>query len=280
MDVATLPRAGPPALPTPPYPAPTDLLDGRGDGGRGDRARPLFCRLAGLAPGTVQHRELRDQLVEMHLPLARYFARRYTGRSEPFDDLVQAASVGLVKAVDRFDPWRGMAFSTFAAPTILGEIRRHFRDHTWAVHVQRTLQELSGQVSRAAREMSQELGRSPTVPEVAARTGLSEERITESLACSAAYATVSFETPAGEDHTLGDRLGGDDPALDHVELHESLGRALAVLPYREQQILQLRYYGNLTQAQIAARLGISQMHVSRLLGRILSRLRQELVPDD
>ena len=246
---------------------------------RRERARQLFGVLAALPAGCPEHHRTREHLVEMHLPLVRFFARRYAGRGEPFDDLLQAGALGLVKAVDRFDPDRGLEFSTYAAPTILGEIRRHFRDRTWAVHVHRGLQELTGHVTRAATELSQELGRAPSVAELATRVGQPQERILEALDCAAAYTADSLEAPNGEDRTLGDTLGADDPAFIDVELHESLAPALSKLPDRERRILQLRFYGNMTQSQIAAQLGISQMHVSRLLARTLSRLRNELLTD-
>jgi len=240
-------------------------------------AQQLFQQMVALPADAPRRRALRDRLVEMHIPLAIYFARRYAGRSEPFDDLVQAAAVGLVKAVDRFDPYRGAAFSTFAAPTILGEIRRHFRDRTWAVHVHRSLQVRTGEVNSCVRDLSQELGRSPTVAEVAARAHLSQEQVLDSLTCSAAYRATSLATPIGDHGTLGDRLGSEDPAYEQVDTHETLGAAVARLPARERRILQLRFFGNMTQVQIAERLGISQMHVSRLLSRTLRQLREELV---
>ena len=152
--------------------------------------------------------------------MVRYFARRYAGRGEPMDDLLQAGSVGLVKAVDRFDPGRGLEFSTYAAPTILGEIRRHFRDRTWAVHVHRGLQELTVEVSRYATELTQELNRAPSVKELSARSGRTEEEVLEALDCAAAYSAESLETPAGEGRTIGDGLGGEDRALGEVELRE------------------------------------------------------------
>ena len=240
-------------------------------------ARARFVRLAELPEASPLRDRLREQLVEQHLPLVRYFARRYAGRGEPMDDLLQAGSVGLVKAVDRFDPGRGLEFSTYAAPTILGEIRRHFRDRTWAVHVHRSLQELTAEVARCAGELTAELGRAPSVAELSARSGRSEEEVLEALDCAAAYTADSLEAPAGEDRTLGDSIGGEDQALVDVELHESLGPALATLPERERRILQLRFYGNQTQSQIAAQLGISQMHVSRLLARTLRQLREQLL---
>jgi RNA polymerase sigma-B factor len=241
------------------------------------RARAQFSRLAELTPGSAEHDRVRAQLVEQHLPLVRYFARRYANRGEPLDDLLQAGSLGLVKAVDRFDPARGLEFSTYAAPTILGEIRRHFRDRTWAVHVHRGLQELTAEITRSVAELTHELNRAPSVAELATRSGRSEEQVLEALDCAAAYTAESLEAPHGEDRTLGDSIGGEDQALVDVELHESLGPALATLPDRERRILQLRFYGNLTQSQIAAQLGISQMHVSRLLARTLAKLRDQLL---
>jgi RNA polymerase sigma-B factor len=242
-----------------------------------ETVREMFARLAELPESCPERARLRHTLVEQHLPLVRFFARRYAGRGEPIDDLQQAGSIGLVKAVDRFDPGRGLEFSTYAAPTILGEIRRHFRDRTWAVHVHRGLQELTAEITRYAGELTQELNRAPSVPELAARSGRTEEEVLDALDCAAAYTADSLETPAGEDRTLGDSIGGEDPALAGVELHESLGPALATLADRERRILQLRFFGNQTQSQIAAQLGISQMHVSRLLARTLTQLREQLV---
>lgn len=241
------------------------------------RARELFARLAELPDGSAERWRVRDQLVEQHLPLVRYFARRYAGRGEPLDDLVQAGSVGLVKAVDRFEPERGLEFSTYASPTILGEIRRHFRDRTWSIHVHRGLQELVAVVTRHAADLTQELGRAPSVAELATRSGQSQEQVLEALECAAAYSAESLDAPRGGERTLADTLGGEDQALVDVELHESLGPALATLPERQLRILQLRFYGNQTQSQIAAQLGISQMHVSRLLARTLAQLRTQLL---
>jgi RNA polymerase sigma-B factor len=259
----------------------TDLRAvGSGAVARREHADALFLRLAELVPGSREHRAIRERLVEMHLPLVVYFARRYAGRGEPLDDLVQAGALGLVKAVDRFDTDRGVAFSTFAGPTILGEIRRHFRDRTWAVHVNRSLQVRTGTVDRYVRDLTQELGRSPTVAELSARSQLPEEEIVESLQCATSYRAASLQAPTTGDRTLGDLLGAEDSAYDDVELHESLGGLLAKLPERERRLLQLRFYGNMSQVQIADRLGISQMHVSRLLNRILGQLRQELEAGD
>ncbi|MEN3358270.1 MAG: polymerase sigma-B factor [Mycobacteriales bacterium] len=253
------------------------------DGTDRSRARGLFQELADLraagSPCPIREQRLRDELVRMHLPLVRFHARRYANRGEPLDDLIQAGSVGLVKAMDRFDPGRGLEFSTYASPTILGEIRRHFRDRTWAVHVNRGLQELVSLVTRARAELTAALGRSPTVAETASHIERSEEDVLTALDCAAAYHTQSFEVGVGDDRTLGDTLGTRDQALDDVDLHESLRPLVARLPTREQRILQLRFYGNRTQSQIAAELGISQMHVSRLLARTLARLRVQLLAD-
>jgi RNA polymerase sigma-B factor len=220
---------------------------------------------------------LREDLIRMHLPLVRFLARRYANRGEPMDDLVQAGSLGLVKAVDGFDVTRGLEFSTYASPTILGEIRRHFRDRTWAVHVSRGLQELVATVTRARADLTARLGRAPTVAETAARVGRSEEDVLTALDCSAAYTARSFEAIVGDELTLGDTLGSRDTGIEDVELHESLRPLVARLPARQQRMLQLRFYGNLTQSQIAAELGISQMHVSRLLARTFAQLRRQLL---
>jgi RNA polymerase sigma-B factor len=230
--------------------------------------------------GQPPDERMREELIRMHLPLVRFLARRYVNRGEPLDDLVQAGAVGLVKAVDRFDASRGLEFSTYASPTITGEIRRHFRDRTWAVHVNRGLQELVSQVTRARSELTTELGRAPTVAETATRIGRSEEDVLAALDCASAYNTQSFETKVGDDVTLGDTLGATDPRIDDVEIHESLRPLLAELPAREQRILQLRFYGNLTQSRIAEELGISQMHVSRLLARTLADLRTKLLAEE
>jgi RNA polymerase sigma-B factor len=244
------------------------------------RARALFEAMArDREAGRPADQRAREELIRMHLPLVRFLARRYANRGEPTDDLVQAGSIGLVKAVDRFDARRGLEFSTYASPTIIGEIRRHFRDRTWAVHVNRGLQELVSVVSRARTDLTAELGRAPTVAETAARTGRSEEDVLSALDCASAYNTQSFEAAVGDDLTLGDTLGATDPRLEDVEIHESLRLLLATLPAREQRILQLRFYGNLTQSRIAAELGISQMHVSRLLARSLRRLRGQLLAE-
>jgi RNA polymerase sigma-B factor len=237
----------------------------------------MFARLATLPPGP-DRTALRDCIVERHLPLVRSIAAKYRNRGEPMDDLIQAGSLGLVKAVDRFEVERGLRFSTFAVPTVRGEIRRHFRDRGWAVHVTRGLQEQVAAVTAAGTALQQDLNRAPTVAELAAHTKLSEEQVLEALDCARSYSTRSLNEPIGdaEGTELVETLGGDDPGMNGVVMHESLLPALATLPAREQRILHLRFYGNQTQSQIAQQLGISQMHVSRLLAKALMTLRQHL----
>ncbi|MFJ5601802.1 SigB/SigF/SigG family RNA polymerase sigma factor [Micromonospora parva] len=224
---------------------------------------------------------LRDRAIEAWLPLARHLARRYGGRGAPDDDLAQTAFVGLIKAVDNFDHSRGVDFSGYAIPTIIGEIKRYFRDRTWAVRVPRRLQELRLSISAANSTLIQTLGRSPTVADIASYLDVSEETVLEGLEGARAYRATSLSTPVGADGSreLGDTLGDDDRAFDLVDLRIALGPALATLPERERQILSLRFHGNLTQAQIADRIGVSQMHVSRLITRSLAALRCQLSED-
>jgi RNA polymerase sigma-B factor len=242
------------------------------------RARALFAELAAGAGSDV-----RDELVRMHLPLVEYLARRFRNRGEPLEDLVQVATIGLIKSIDRFDLERGVEFSTYATPTIVGEIKRHFRDKGWAIRVPRRLQELKLSLAKATGELSQTLGRSPTVAELATHLGLQEEDILEGLESANAYSAVSLDaTDSSDDDSpaVSDSLGMVDEALEGVEYRESLKPLLDKLPAREKKILVLRFFGNMTQSQIAAELGISQMHVSRLLARTLSQLREGLLSDE
>jgi RNA polymerase sigma-B factor len=247
------------------------------------RARGLFAELAGCEPDTPERGRIRDQLVEMHLPLVEYLARRFRNRGEPLDDLVQVATIGLIKSVDRFDLERGVEFSTYATPTIVGEIKRHFRDKGWAIRVPRRLQELKLSLTKATSELSQRLGRSPTVAELAGHLEMSEEEVLEGLESANAYSAVSLDAPDGGDEdspAVADTLGVEDESLEGVEYRESLKPLLDQLPPREKRILLLRFFGNMTQSQIAADLGISQMHVSRLLARTLTQLRAGLLADE
>jgi len=218
---------------------------------------------------------LRDELVAAHLGLAEYLARRFANRGEPLDDLVQVASLGLIKAVDRFDPERGVEFSTYATHTIVGELKRHFRDKGWAIRAPRRMQELYLQLGKVVGTLSQELGHSPTIAELAAEVEVSEEEVLEALEAGQAYRSASLDAPVGneEGETLGAHLGEEDLSLADVESRATLSPLLAQLPPRERLILHLRFFEGLTQSEIATRLNISQMHVSRLLARSVSELR-------
>ena len=226
---------------------------------------------------------LRNELVTAHLGLAEYLARRFDNRGEHVDDLVQVASVGLVKAVDRFDPSRGLEFATYATPTIVGELKRHFRDKGWAVRVPRRIQELHLRLGPAVAALGQELGHSPTIAEIARHTGASEEDVLEAIEAGNAYRTTSLNAPVrGDDpgQSLGDRLGGDDERLADTEDWMTLSPLVAELPPRERAILHLRFFQGKTQSEIAERMGISQMHVSRLLARSLTQLREAAGADE
>jgi RNA polymerase sigma-B factor len=243
------------------------------------RARELFERLAVLPPEDPERARIRGYLVELHLPLVEYLARRFRNRGEWLDDLTQVATIGLIKSIDRFDLERGVEFSTYATPTIVGEIKRHFRDKGWAVRVPRRLQELKLSLTKAIGDLAQREGRAPTVSELAAHLRMSEEEVLEGLESANAYSTLSLD--AGDSHEDGlgsmlESMGATDDALDHVELRESIRPLIENLPPRERQILLLRFFRQMTQAQIAEEVGISQMHVSRLLSRTLAELRDSI----
>ncbi|MBB5117052.1 RNA polymerase sigma factor [Streptomyces eurocidicus] len=245
-------------------------------------ARALFIELRTLPDGSPERAELRNHLVRMHLPLVEHLARRFRNRGEPLDDLTQVATIGLIKSVDRFDPDRGVEFSTYATPTVVGEIKRHFRDKGWAVRVPRRLQELRLALTTATAELSQRHGRAPTVHELAEQLGISEEEVLEGLESANAYSTLSLDVPDTDDESpaVADTLGAEDEALEGVEYRESLKPLLEDLPPREKKILLLRFFGNMTQSQIAQEVGISQMHVSRLLARTLAQLRDRLLIEE
>ena len=232
------------------------------------RSDELFARLS-------EDPSARDELVVLHYPLVEYLAHRFAGRGEPVDDLVQVASIGLLKAIERFDTERGVKFSTYATPTIIGELKRHFRDKGWALRVPRRLQEIGLQLSRVVGELSQELGRSPTVPEIATRSGLSEDDVLEGMDAIHAHSIGSLDAPTDDDgQTSAARLGAEDETYELLEGWASVAPHLERLPERERQILYFRFFRGLTQSQIADKLGISQMHVSRILSRTLSALRE------
>jgi RNA polymerase sigma-B factor len=224
---------------------------------------------------------VRAELVERLMSLARSLALRFAHSGESIDDLVQVAALGLVKAIDRFDPDRGFAFTSFATPTILGELRRHLRDTAWALRVPRELQERALVVARSATELTGAGGRPPTAAEIADATGLSVEDVVEARAAGTARHAISIYRPLseGEDEPLGDVLGAEDPGFAATDDALTSERLLASLPPREREILRLRYEDELTQWQIGERVGCSQMHVSRLITRALAKLRTELTAD-
>ncbi|MET0276162.1 MAG: SigB/SigF/SigG family RNA polymerase sigma factor [Acidimicrobiia bacterium] len=222
-------------------------------------------------------RALRNQLVQDHIRLAEFLARRFVNRGEPLDDLRQVALIGLLKAVERFEPDRGLQFSSFATPTIVGELKRHFRDKGWAVRVPRRIQELHLELDRTVAELSQELGRPPTPGETAAKAGVTEEAVLESMEASSLYRLASIDSgrpgDTGDD-APSERIGGNDAELEAVDDQLEVSELLAKLPEREQRIVRLRFFEGWTQSEIAAEIGISQMHVSRLLLRSLEQLGQ------
>jgi RNA polymerase sigma-B factor len=245
-----------------------------------DRAevRQLFLEYRGASEG--DRARLREQLVDQYIGLVEFLARRFRNRGEPLEDLVQVGTIGLLKAIERFDLEREVEFSTYATPTIVGELKRHFRDKGWAVRVPRRLQELHLELTKVVSTLGQELRRSPTVAEIARAAGTSEENVLEGLEIAQAYNFTSLDAPI-DSHDAGstsfaDQLGGEDEQLRNLEYRAALAPEMAKLPERERRILYLRFFKGMTQSEIADRLGISQMHVSRLLNRTLMRLREAL----
>ena len=242
------------------------------DGVRADSDRRLIARYHRHGDAAA-----REELVARFLPLARQLARRYQRGREPLDDLVQVASVGLVKAVDRFDPDRGTAFSSYAVPTILGELKRYFRDAGWAVHVPRGMQERVLEVNAALAKLARQLGRSPSPADVARELSLTNEEVLEAMEAAVAYDAISLEAPrSGEDSDgaqYADMLGTEDERFELIELGATIAPTLKALPPRDRLVLHLRFVEDLTQSEIAGRIGVSQMHVSRLIRRALTRLR-------
>jgi RNA polymerase sigma-B factor len=219
----------------------------------------------------------RDELIRRCLPLARRLASRYARANEPIDDLLQVASIGLIKAVDRFDPSRGTAFSSFAVPSILGELKRHFRDHGWAARVSRPLQERVLKLNTATEKLTTRLGRAPTPKEVAAAMGEGVEDVLEAMEAARAHDSISLDAPlsASDDRgaTFAETVGEDDERLELVEYRSVVDATFRALPERERHVLALRFHEDMTQSEIAQRIGVSQMHVSRLIRRALDRLR-------
>jgi RNA polymerase sigma-B factor len=243
------------------------------------RSAELFAVLHDPATPSAEHDAARDALVHLHLPLVEHCARRFRNRGEPLEDLVQVGTIGLIKSVDRFDSDRGVEFSTYATPTIIGEIKRYFRDKGWAIRVPRRLQELRMQIGSVSSELTQSLGRSPTPSELAEAIGCTVEEIVEGIESSNAYSTLSLDATDDNDDSAAsmlDAIGVDDEGLEHVEIRESIKPLLDRLAPREKRILLLRFFKNMTQSQIAEEIGVSQMHVSRLLNRTLEQLRTSL----
>jgi RNA polymerase sigma-B factor len=239
----------------------------------------MFQVLAELPEDSAKFQRQRDRIVERCLPLADHIARRFDGRGEPRDDLVQVARVGLVNAVIRFDVNAGSDFVSFAVPTIMGEVRRHFRDNSWSVKVPRRLKELHLRLGAATAELSQRLGRAPTASELAAELDMDRDEVVEGLVAGSSYNTLSIDSGGSGDEdapAIVDTLGEVDDTLDQIENRETLRPLLEALPERERTVLVLRFFESMTQTQIAERVGISQMHVSRLLAKSLARLRNEL----
>jgi RNA polymerase sigma-B factor len=244
------------------------------------RAGELVVTLAALPIRHPGYPDLRHQTIQAWTPMARRLARRYEGRGEPMDDLVQTAIEGLIKAVDRFDPSHGVDYVAFAIPTILGELKRFFRDHSWMIRVPRRLQEMRLAINEANSVLVHLLGHTPTVGEIAGYLRVGEEEVLEGLEGARAYSATSLSAPAGAEGTLkiGDTFGGPDHGYELTEVHLVLAPALLRLSERDRRIVMLRFFGNQTQTQIAEQVGVSQMHISRIIAKALARMREDIAP--
>ncbi|MEU5208998.1 RNA polymerase sigma factor SigF [Streptomyces sp. NPDC020742] len=278
-DTVTEPQtavtAGLPEVRCPGAVAPTDARE---------LSKQFFDRLRDLEEGTHEYQYARNTLIEMNMSMVRYVARRYRNRGDDMEDIIQVGTIGLIKAIDRFDLTREVEFSTFAVPYILGEIKRFFRDTGWAVHVPRRLQELRSELAKAKEQLHIKLDRDPTVRELAAHLDLSEEEVIEGVVAANGFNAGSLDTPTDPDpsdqgRTLADVLGEDDPAMDMVEDIHTLAPLLQRLDERERLLIELRFGQEMTQSQIGAELGVSQMHVSRLLNRTLTKLRSGMLTE-
>ena len=242
-----------------------------------DEVREIFTAYQG-SDSEEEKAVHRERLVDQHIGLVEFLARRFRNRGEPLEDLVQVGTIGLLKAIDRFDLEREVEFSTYATPTIVGELKRHFRDKGWALRVPRRLQELHLELTKVVSELGQELGRSPTVAEIAKSASISEETVIEGLEIADAYNLQSLDAPLDSEDSgstsFAEQLGAEDEQLENLEYRASLAPEMAKLPERDRTILYLRFFKGLTQSEIADKLGISQMHVSRLLNRTLTQLRE------
>ncbi|WP_281202112.1 RNA polymerase sigma factor SigF [Nocardia jejuensis] len=243
-----------------------------------DDVAGLFEQLSAAEPDSARRAAIRNQLIHRCIPLADHIARKFSGRGEPFDDLTQVARVGLVHAVDRFDVTRGSNFLSFAVPTIMGEVRRYFRDNTWAMRVPRRVKETHLRIGSAIDALSQQLGRSPTAKEIAAALEIDPDEVTQAVIAGNAYQPSSIDAVSvGRDTeaSLLDTLGEEESQFDRVEEYVAIRPLLAGLPERERRILTMRFFESMTQTQIAQQMGISQMHVSRILAKTLARLREQ-----
>ncbi|MEV7379793.1 RNA polymerase sigma factor SigF [Streptomyces lydicus] len=278
-DTVTAPQvAAPTELPEVRCPSAVAPADAR------ELSKQFFDRLRDLEEGTHEYQYARNTLIEMNMSMVRYVARRYRNRGDDMEDIVQVGTIGLIKAIDRFDLTREVEFSTFAVPYILGEIKRFFRDTGWAVHVPRRLQELRSELAKAKEQLHIQLDRDPTVRELAAHLKLSEDEVIEGIVAANGYTAGSLDTPTDPDpsdqgRALADVLGEDDPGMGTVEDLHTLAPLLRKLDERERQLIELRYGQEMTQSQIGAELGVSQMHVSRLLSRTLSKLRAGMLTE-
>jgi RNA polymerase sigma-B factor len=245
-----------------------------------DEDKGVEVEVLRLFDGMPEDTSARDELVAMFQPLAEYLARRFTGRGEPLEDLKQVANIGLLSAIDRFDPTREVRFSTYAAATIVGELKRHLRDKAWTIRVPRPLQELGLRINRLIPELSQEFGRSPTISEIADRSGSTPEEVLEAMDAVQAYSTASLDAPIGEGgQSPMDTVGEIDPSIELVEGWTTIAPAIKDLTDRERRVLRLRFFSGWSQSRIAEDIGVSQMHVSRILAHALERLRDAASPD-
>ncbi|MCQ0021932.1 SigB/SigF/SigG family RNA polymerase sigma factor [Streptomyces somaliensis DSM 40738] len=270
-----------PAAPLPRIADPTEVApqDAR------ELSKQFFARLAVLQEGTEEYQYVRNTLIELNLSLVRYAAARFRSRADQMEDIVQVGTIGLIKAIDRFELSRRVEFATFAMPCVIGEIKRFFRDTSWSVHVPRRLQELRIDIARATDELFQELDRSPTAAELAARLGIEEDEVVEGLVAANGYTAASLDMPLDESGepasaTLADLVGEEDRDMRLTEDVQALKPLVEQLDERDRAILRMRFVEELTQAEIGRRLGVSQMHVSRLLARITARMREELLGGD
>ncbi|MFI1618914.1 SigB/SigF/SigG family RNA polymerase sigma factor [Streptomyces lydicus] len=247
-------------------------------------SKQFFDRLRDLEEGTHEYQYARNTLIEMNMSMVRYVARRYRNRGDDMEDIVQVGTIGLIKAIDRFDLTREVEFSTFAIPYILGEMKRFFRDTGWAVHVPRRLQELRSDLAKAKELLHNKLDRDPTVRELSDHLNLSEDEVIEGIVAANGYTAGSLDTPADsapaeQSRTVADLIGEEDPAMEKVENLQTLAPLMEKLNAREHRLIELRFGQELTQAEIGAELGVSQMHVSRLLSRTLSKLRAGMLTE-